>query len=147
MRYQDKMNKYQRTEFQKKKLSQSLAGSGRYLYRNNTSGGLMLPKPDLGGSRNVPFKGTFIGDSYFMAMVNTHELRLVQELEAPKGAIMNEQTLILDQPPTITTDGIVEHQVKEVLMDKKKKLNEKKTLDSDVLLNEDPLQGVEILTG
>jgi hypothetical protein len=153
MRYEKKMNRYERAEFQKKKLAQSLHGEGRYLFRNNTSGGLMLPKETLNGSRTVAVAGTFEGDSYFMAMVHTHELRLVREIEAPKpkgieNAIMNEQKLILDQPPTVNGQGTVEHHVVgpvQIPAQPLKPINEKANEPKDILITEDPLDGVDIL--
>ena len=58
-----------------------------------------------------------------------------------------EETLILDQPDQVTTAGKVEHVVKKP--SKKKKLNEtmppEDPQNNEVLLNDAPIDGVEIL--
>jgi hypothetical protein len=121
MKYDRKMNRYERRDFQKEKLGRDLAGEGRYLFQNNSDAGLMLPKPDLKGRRDVGPRMTFEGDNYFMQMVRTNLLRLIKEIEPPqpKGSeimlkettttTVTTETLLLDQPPTITQHGQVEH--------------------------------------
>lgn len=149
MRYEKKMNRYERAAFQKKKMDMNLGGQGIYLYQNNCAAGLMLPKADLQGSRNVGPWMTFKGDNYFMSMVRNNELKLIEEIEAPKPKenAMNNNVLILDQPPTVTEKGTVEHHVVETPgKHPLPKLTEKSHSPSqEVLLLEDPLSGVSIL--
>ena len=60
---------------------------------------------------------------------------------------MLEQKLILDQPDRVTNEGTVENVVQQQPK-KKVKQNESrqpKPAQPDVLLNEDPMAGVEIL--
>lgn len=159
MRLSKKLNKYERAEMQKKKLEFVLKGQGRYVYRNVTNGELTLPKDPLTGSRRVGPKETFEGDDYFMGMVNnSRELSVVAVLEHPQSQgvqVMNENKLILDQPPTVTTGGTIEHIVQDdtnrafapKVAPKPKALNEKPVETGEILLNENPLDGVEILIG
>lgn len=63
------------------------SGSGVFLYENNTSGSLMLPRKTKSGIReveardpNVKGSGRFQGDSYYMSMVPT-ALRLIKTLQ------------------------------------------------------------------
>jgi hypothetical protein len=157
MRYEKKMNRYERSNYLRAKLEKDLSGEGLYVYRNNTPGDLSLPKPDAKGSR-LPIKpgGQFEGDNYFMGMVRSNELKLVREISPPrdKGELMKEShdKLILDQPPTVTGDGAVEHVAPQggyyAGPDKKLPLapvNEQPG-PSDRLIVEDPFDGVEIIT-
>ena len=97
----------------------------------------------------------FIGDDYFIkTLVHTEinenrQCRLVRiienPIENPKGDNMNEDKLILDQPETVTTEGVVEHVVKKL---ENKPVIKTETIESskhDILLNEDPMNGIEIL--
>jgi hypothetical protein len=114
----------------------------------------------------------FIGDDYFMSLVRTNEVRLVRTLEEPKKTEapqpevlkeaveaqpakpavgkeenMNEEKLIVDQPDRVTNEGTVE-QVRKPGQDKGVKLNEgqpQTDQGNDVLLNDSPIDGVEIL--
>lgn len=59
-----------------------------------------------------------------------------------------QDKLIVEQPPTVTTEGTEEVTVTETPEKKKKKLNEAQPAgdkSGDVLLNENPLDGVEII--
>ena len=122
-------------------------GSGLYVFKNALKNAtLTLPKEakDLKGNKitEIPIGGEFVGDDYFMMLVRQHECRLVSVLEEPKKENMNEEKLILDQPETVTQAGIVEQVVKKT---EKKKLNEQPEEVGDVLLNDDPTSGIEIL--
>jgi hypothetical protein len=109
----------------------------------------MLPKPAANGQKYVRPGDEFQGDSYFMEMVKTNQVRLVRTLITPeqeRGTKMNEEKLICDQPDIVTTQGKVEH----VVVTEKKPLNEsgkkqEATSQPEVLINEDPLAGVDIL--
>ena len=58
---------------------------------------------------------------------------------------MKEEKLLLDQPEKVTVEGTVEQVVKNPV----KKLNETPVVDpsQEVLLTEDPMDGVQILRG
>ena len=85
-----------------------LAGSGRYIFENNTSGDLQLPKPASNGNKWVQKGGKFTGDSFYLKMV-PRELKLIEVLvDANHQENINESTeskLILDQPDTVTQSG------------------------------------------
>jgi len=128
------------------------AGKGYFLYENNTGGTLMLPKATSSGVKQIeapdprrPGSGRFQGDDYFMSLVRNNMLRLIKTLRTPEQEeeTMTEEKLILDQPVTITEAGEVEH----VAADKPvQKLNETDGEKApDVLLNENPMDGIEIM--
>lgn len=166
MKYR-KMNKYEKKEEKSQKLANDLAGDGLYLFRNNTESEMTLPRPTRSGLRFVQPKAEFQGDNYYMQMVRTGLLRLVETLQTPdqQAAVksaesanvvhedevqlheqqesninegnMTEEKLILDQPETITQQGQVEHVVNNNTPIRK--LNEESDEQpEDVLLNEGP---------
>lgn len=121
------------------KRQDALKGHGMYIYENNTSGELLLPKPTSTGRRSVGVKEQFVGDSYYMYMLQAGLIRLIKEVSPQMP-----EKLITEVPPTITHDGTVEfvkQQPKEV------KLNEtdKQSQDEPVLLTENPLDGIKII--
>ncbi len=63
------------------KRKDDLAGKGSYLFENNTRGTLNLPRPTKDGVSFVRLGGQFIGDSYYMLLVKTGDIRLVKNLE------------------------------------------------------------------
>jgi len=150
MKYR-KLNKYEAKEEKGRHLAEVMGGSGLYLYRNSTDSDMTLPRPTKSGLRAVGPKGTFQGDNYYMQMVRSGLLRLVEVLQTPEqqaavaraeaaqlneGNIMTEDRLILDQPDMITEHGKVEHVVGT---SPQQKLNEKcGEQGEDVLLNEGP---------
>jgi len=141
-----RVNRFERQQRNREKLKLSLSGTGLYVYRNNSHGTLMLPKPAADGKRHIGVNETFQGDSYFMDFVKRHELILVEVIS--EGNTMNAEKLILDQPDQVTTKGTVEHVVQPQPV---KPLNETTPHDptqgKDVLITEDPLDGVEIILG
>lgn len=144
-----KLSKLESREYRKKKMERAIQGEGLYIFRNKTPGDLMLPKPAEGGVRTVPSGQEFQGDSYFMCLVKTNQCSLVQELVSPqqtKEQKMQEK-LLLDQPEQITAAGQVEHVVAKE--PQQVPLNEvpvaTETPTTDVLLTEDPLDGVDII--
>jgi len=154
MKYRPRLNRYERRVAQKEKLEHDLSGGGKYIYQNNTDGDLKLPKPTQQGITTVGPRNMFEGDSYYMKWVGSpmNMLRLVQVVEdvnqkKNEEKMMNEQKLILDQPDTVTTKGTVERVVvnpgQNVINDSVKTQDPPK----DILLNEDPLDGVEIILG
>lgn len=124
-----------------------MVGARLYIYRNNTGKTLLLPKKSKKGEIEIEPNGEFEGDDYFMQMVQNNTLLVVKEIVQEENTTMQEK-LILDQPETVTQQGVVE----QVVVDeknpnnkkkKKKNVNENET-QTDVLLTEDPLEGVTI---
>lgn len=165
LRQTRKVSRLEKTQRNKELLAYHQAGSGLFVFRNRSSvGELTLPKPDADGNKVVPPRGEFKGDSYFKQLLTTNEVSLVRTIEpetkpepspepetSTKEQVMTEHTqnekLILDQPDKVTTEGTVEH----VVVDPEAQtLNEdentENTENKDVLLNEDPLDGVDILS-
>jgi hypothetical protein len=105
----------------------------------------------------VGFREEWEGDNYYMSLVKQGMAINVATIRTPEEERikMNENKLILDQPATVTVKGAVEHVVVDQLAvnkqavpqpKKKDKLVEQPLVDSnEVLLTEDPLEGVTIL--
>ena len=159
MKYSQRMNRHERREMQATRLATSLGGSGIYVYENNTDGDLKLPKATASGLRVIGPRKRFQGDSYFMKWVG-HPMNLLRFIEeiVPKGAPANQETikegtmptekLILDQPDTVTTKGKIEHVVETA--PKAMPINDAVAPAQslpEVLLTENPLDGVEIIKG
>lgn len=151
------INRQHPDRFHKNSLQkiEALKGEGHYIYRNSSKSTLLLMKPAFDGRKEIPPGDTWEGDSYFIGLVKMGDARLVEQIKTPESEqnMLNEETLILDQPDTITTAGKVEHVVEEdgleishkiSLKNKKKKINEQPT-EEGVLLTEDPLEGIQIL--
>lgn len=159
MKYTAKMNRHERRIAQQEKRDRNLNGTGLYIYENNTDGDLKLPKPTATGIRVIGPRKRFEGDSYFMQFVGSpmNLLRLIEEIkpklttaeiaeQIQKEATMAGEKLILDQPDTITTRGKIEHVVDDTVP--KQPLNDSANqTPPDVLLNEQPLAGLEIIKG
>lgn len=151
-----RLNKHQKSMLNAERRKNLLSGKGRILFRNNTGGDLILPRPTKSGITQVKRGQTFEGDDYYMYMVHeTHELRVSRVIESPQPQHLTENTeqnmddkLITEQPPVVTTEGTVEF-VEQKIGTKKKKLNENfpkgKDVQNDILLNENPLDGVDII--
>jgi hypothetical protein len=153
-----KFNKYEKKQQRQLKLQDALKGEGVYVYENNTKGDLDLPKPTASGKKTLKVGEQFQGDNYYMRYVPTM-LRYIRCIvpagpqPAPLPAaplneetIMNEQKLILDQPDRVTHKGKVE----QVVPQPNQQLNEgqpKQQPTPEVLINEDPMEGVEIILG
>jgi hypothetical protein len=130
-----KMTRLERAALRKQKLEEVLAGTGKYIFKNNTSGDLELPKKNLDGKNKVAKNEEFMGDSYFLQLVKTNDLKLVRIL----GETMDNK-LITEQPPVVTHEGKVEFTINE------KPINEEKDpKKKDVLLTEDPMGGIVIV--
>lgn len=147
-----KMNRYQRRAMQAEKLRLDLHGSGIYVYENNTDGDLTLPKPTASGVRVVNPRKRFQGDSYFMKWVGSpmNLLRLVEVIQpenSTKEENMNEKQLILDQPDTITQQGKIERVVVEpnVTPINDATTNELPKKKEEILISENPIDGIEII--
>jgi len=151
-----KPNRYERRQIQEQRVKESLSGSGVYIYENNSDGDLSLPKPTQSGVRSVGPRKRFQGDSYYMRWVGPplNLLRLIEEVLPQtketdnKEKEMSEKKLILEQPDIINNQGKVEHvlvdQTPQQALNDSTDANEKKP---EVLLNESPVDGVEIILG
>lgn len=139
MKYR-KFNKYEKKEVRKAAIASALAGGGRYIYENsNANADLTLPRPTKTGVRKVAPGGCFQGDDYYMQLVRSGMLRLVEILETKEEEAMNEQKLILEQPDTVTTEGTVEQVVVNKATPKKVVAETAEENNSQpVLLNETP---------
>lgn len=145
------MNRLEKKANAQLKRDDALHGEGLFVFQNNTKGTLDLPKATASGKKHLEQGEQFQGDNYFMRLVPTM-LRYIREIVPAGGAkaalvelkenTMSEK-LILDQPDKVTNQGTVEH----VLAEPKKQLNESqpKQPQLDVLLTEDPMDGVEII--
>src|SRR4051812_46733613 len=121
-----KFNRFEKKEIRRENVASAMAGGGVFIYQNSSRAAeLTLPRPTRGGVRKAAPNGQFQGDDYYMQLVKTGFLRLVEVLQTPeqeKEALMlEEEKLILDQPDRVTTEGTVETVVTVV---KKRKLNE-----------------------
>lgn len=142
-----KIDKHTLREMKRQKMQGALKGDGEYLFVNNTRGDLTLIKPPISGPNPVPAGRTFVGDSYFVnTLMKTGEVRLIEVLKNERTD-MQEKKLVLDQPDRFTSQGQTEH-----VLPKSKDINlhENQPKDSkpkDILITEDPLDGVEIIMG
>lgn len=154
-----RLNRYQAMPGQYARRTAELHGEGTYIFRNITSGDLMLTKAANDGRKSIPSKCEWEGDNYFMKHMKCGEASMVRTIETPeqekvrkaeeeKTLLESRETmsekLILDQPDQVTVEGTVEQ---VVTVDAEVTLSETKDdqPQKDVLLNEDPLEGVEII--
>ena len=117
MKYQN-FNKEEKKENKRNAVNQAMSGTGLYLYENNSNADMKLPRATKSGRLEVGPREQFQGDSYYMQMVKTGELRYIKCLQTPEeeqqallkeNNMSQEEKLILDQPETITEQGQVEH--------------------------------------
>jgi hypothetical protein len=137
-----------------------MEGTGLYRFKNNSKGTLMLPKPAQDGRRQIGVDEEFIGDSYFITFlkkeliileqITTEEIEEAQPPEVIEERIDMSERLILDQPDTIKVNGKIEH----VVQGQQKPTQTLPLVEDDldpakkkVLINEDPLDGMEIVLG
>lgn len=121
-------------EIRKAQIQNEQHGEGMYVFENNTKGDLYLPRPTKSGRRLVPKGQQFVGDNYYFRMV-PRELRFIEELQSPQ-----QERLITEQPPTVTTEGTVE------FVQQQRQFNEEQGGKStDVLLTETPVDGIKII--
>jgi hypothetical protein len=83
-----KLSRYENQMKKMAMLDEVQSGSGVFLFENNTSGTLMLPRKTKSGLREIGARdpsvegsGQFQGDSYYMSLVPT-ALRLVKTIQA-----------------------------------------------------------------
>lgn len=142
------LNPHERRADREQLLKNKQKGYGLYVYENRRNNTLTLPKLAADGiTKNIPPGGTFQGDDYFMFLVPA-ELRVKQIIipadEERKKELM-ENKLILDQPETVTTEGVVERVVVgDLPLNENDPQNDK---TKEVLINESPLDGVKIILG
>jgi hypothetical protein len=153
-----KQTRQEKRTMQQEKLQNSLSGTGSFIFENNTDGDLNLPKSTKTGLRNIGPRKRFEGDSYYMKWVGPpmNLLRLIEEIKEvipqtlEKENVMNEEKkLILDQPDTVNNQGKIEHVITDDAVPQQN-LNDSTNPDSkkkDVLLNETPVDGIEIILG
>lgn len=157
MRLHKRFTKYEKKEHREANLKINMAGTGVYIFENNTDGDLTLPKPTATGQRKVGPRQRFRGDSYYMQWVKPplNLLRFIETVTVVDPALlapqtedtMNQKKLILDQPDTITQHGKIEHVVVDGPQQKLHDANDPNPKNAPVLLTEDPLDGVEIILG
>lgn len=146
MKYSPKLNRRDARTERQAKFAEDMKGTGVILYQNNTRASLNLPKPAMSGKRWIDAGEKFQGDSYFRSLVG-HGLSEIQIIIDPnQERNLMEEKLILDQPDRVTTEGTVETVMKKV----SQKLNETPVVakkQTEVLITEDPIDGVEIILG
>lgn len=120
------------------------SGAGRYIFENNTSGDFQLPKPAMNGASWLKKDARFTGDSFFLKLV-PRDLKLVSVLvDANLLQESTESKLILDQPDTVTQSGKVEH-VSASGEDVQLNDSTEEGSSDKMLLNEDPMDGIDII--
>jgi hypothetical protein len=131
-----------------------------YIFENHKNLDFSLPRKSVCGKKMIGPRGRFTGDDYFLNFVKTGDLRMI-EILPPKTESVTEQInessevsmekLILDQPEKFTTQGKTEHVVTNP--PHQQKLSEiagegaKLQPTNDVLLNEHPMDGIDIVNG
>lgn len=153
------MSKLEAVAAQRAKKEYYLHGEGLYVYRNRTNGTLNLPKPTKSGVVEVALGGEWEGDNYYMFMVRNNMAALVRTISDPivvaesiitEGKENMQEKLILDQPECVTSEGQVEHVIAQPKNKAKEKVAKQRVTSKfdeskEVLLNDDPLDGVQIL--
>jgi hypothetical protein len=140
-------NRIQRGEDRRQRTANVQKGEGLYVFRNSTKGDLQLLKTSADGKKNVRPLEEFRGDSYLMQHVKNHEAIIVECIISPDQERTNNMNkLILDQPDRVTTQGKTEVVVSDIPTPVK--LNEvpvEGKNPQDVLINENPIDGVQII--
>jgi hypothetical protein len=147
-------------------------GDHLYIFENHKSHDLSLPRKSYDGKTLIPPRGRFKGDEYFLMLQKTGMVRLVSsepyirnpapvvaEQKAPEQPKpLNEaqensmEKLILDQPEKFTARGHSEavnvnnHPQVESCKAAQENANASNK-NKDVLLTENPLDGIDIITG
>lgn len=150
--FQKRLTPAERRVQNEERARQARAGTGLYVFQNATRSQLKLPKPSADGVVMVDPGKQFRGDSYFKQFVGAphgmlHMVGIVDEPRNKEIAVVSESVnkLLLDQPDVVTTQGTVEQVEKQ--SKKRKQLKEKTQNDDEILLTEDPIDGVEIILG
>ncbi len=144
MKYR-KFNRIEKKLDRRQKLQDAMKGEGLYVFENTTKSDLLLPKPLISGKRTVVAGEQFQGDSYYKSLLGSG-LRLIRTItDAKMESAAVEQKLILDQPDRITHKGQVEHVVEQPTVKPLHEGQPHKEKQQDVLINEDPMSGIEII--
>lgn len=131
---------------EKKNKPNDFVGKGIYIFENNLNSDLMLPKLSLDNKRFVGPHKLFKGDSSFLKMVRTNELKLIEIIDTGEPKIMSENKLILDQPDMVKASGKVEHiQASKPNVQLNDSVDNAQEKNPDVLLNEDPAGSIQII--
>jgi len=126
-------------------------GDTIYTFENHRNHDFSLPRKSFDNKSLIPPRGKFKGDAYFLMFLKTGDIRLVSSEpyinEANKENDMKK--LILDQPDRVTTQGttesvLVDTPAQQVLTEAPTKV---KAVAPDVLLVENPLDGIDIIKG
>ncbi|MEI8269899.1 MAG: hypothetical protein WCG45_00870 [bacterium] len=150
-RTKPRLNKYEKRalflENKEKETENPVHEKGLYVYQNITNGNLELPRQTHLGLRTIGKGNQFEGSDYFMSLVGNpmNLLRVIKILKPKEENTMDK--LILDQPETVTKEGQVEYVVEKE--NDNIQLNDSNTNEEeqnkDVLICENPLDGVEII--
>jgi hypothetical protein len=133
----------QKRERMLQKRDTKMQGEGLYIFQNITGADLMLPRPTKSGRRTVGPREKFIGDSYYKTM---KEVACIQEVQSDMPTQQPEQKLLTEVPPTVTHDGKVEYvQVQPGVKPLNENEKKKQGVPEDVLLIEQPLEGIRIM--
>jgi len=136
-------------------------GDTLYIFENHKRHDLVLPQKSNCGKKIIPPGHKFEGDAYFLNLMKAGEVRLVSSRkiespqETPPETQINEGTsnmekLILDQPDKVTQHGKTEHVVVDNTKAHQTQNNVKKesnVFENDILLNENPMSGIDIING
>ncbi len=148
---QQKFNKFEKKAIRKENIAAAMSGGGVFIYKNSSAQSeLTLPRPTRSGVRKVGPGGQFQGDDYYMQLVRTGFLRLVEVLQTPeqeKEAQMLEEKLLLEQPDQVTERGTVEHVVPKKGPAKLNEGGKNDKPSTDILLNESPADDGFVIVG
>ena len=141
----------------KEKRENMFKGFGIYVFQNNTNADLMLSKAALGGQKMIPPNAKFRGDSYFLSLVGSKSLKLLEIIQSEEEFLkiqdesINKEgddmqnKLLLEQPDIVTDNGKVEHVQVGTCPASLAKINEEEELKKNVLLVEDPIGSIAII--
>ncbi len=136
--------KKQRRERMLQKRDKQMQGEGLFIFQNITGADLMLPRPTKSGRRTVGPREKFIGDSYYKTMKDVVCLQEVQSEMPTQNQL--EQKLLTEIPPIITHNGKVEYVEKQPGVNPLNENDKKKvSIPENVLLTEQPLEGIRIM--
>jgi hypothetical protein len=140
-----------------------IEGDTIYTYENHRRHDLKLPKKSYDGKDFIRPNGRFLGDAYFLMLVRSGDIRVIDSKPVnPPAPVVNEnlnesvggnvEKLILDQPEKFTAKGHSESVVvnqnacckgTQTCTSK----NESDATADGVLLTENPLDGIDIIKG
>jgi hypothetical protein len=139
-------------------------GDTLYTFENHRAHDFKLPRKSYDGKDFIRPKGRFIGDAYFLMLVRSGDLRVIDSTPVNQPAPVVKETLnefvgenveklILDQPEKFTAKGHSEATVvtqsnacckgTQTCTSK----NESDATADGVLLTENPLDGIDIVNG